>query len=310
MANHFIFIKMKIKLLMLTVFLSFAFLCSEAKNQALLIGIGDYNPETTGWNKLNGNNDVDLLEGKLKAKGFSVFTLKDSEATKNNIKTALSRLVSSANAGDEIYVHFSGHGQLVEDMNNDEPDGLDQSFICYDACYSPKFKIRGASYRGENHLIDDELFPYINQLKSKVGSKGRIIIAFDSCYSGGADRGKMSDDPEPDSEVEFTSVTRGSDIMFPSTKESKAYLRSIKAPAQYKGTGGEVIVISACERDKKNYETKEKHSGKGYGSLTYCISKLLDHNVPINDWEDFFNSQKYKSYKIFRSTQHPVVERH
>lgn len=301
---------MKLKLLILLVILLSSCFFAEAKNRALLIGIGNYNTQATGWGKLSGDNDVDLLEGKLKSKGFTVSILKDNQATKNNVKTALLNLVSSTKAGDEIYIHFSGHGQLVEDMNNDEPDGLDQSFICYDACYSPKYTIGGTAYKGQNHLIDDELFPYLNQLKSKVGSKGRIIIAFDSCYSGGADRGEINDDPETDSEVEFTTVTRGTNDEFLANKTTKPYLSSIKAPAQYKVKGGEIIVISACERNKKNYETKEKHSGKGYGSLTYCVSKLLDNNIPMSDWEDFFSSKKYKSYKIFRSTQHPVVERH
>lgn len=301
---------MKIKYLISAVILLIGVSCVKAKNQALLIGIGNYNTEATGWNKLSGANDVDLLEGKLKAKGFTVNSLKDNKATKNNVVAALSNLVASANPGDEIYIHFSGHGQLVEDMNNDEPDGFDQSFICYDACYSPKFTLGGSDYKGQNHLIDDELFPFLNQLKSKVGSKGRIIIAFDSCYSGDADRGEISEDPEPDSEVEVTSITRGTNDEFLANKNAKVYLSSIKAPAQYRGAGGEVIVISACERNKRNYETKEKHSGKGYGSLSYCVSKLLDNDVPLSDWESFFSSKKYKSYRIFRPSQHPVVERH
>ena len=45
-------------------------------------------------------------------------------------------------------------------------------------------------------------------------------------------------------------------------KINEAYLSSIKAPAKYKTTGGDLIVISACERNRKNYETQEKHSGR------------------------------------------------
>ena len=191
---------MRIKLFILSLLLITGVSGAVAKNRALLIGIGNYNTEATGWNKLSGNNDVDLLEGKLKANGFKVSTVKDNQATKHNIKKALSNLVSSTTSGDVVYLHFSGHGQLVEDMNGDEPDGLDQSFICYDAYFSPKFTVGGSPYKGQNHLIDDELFPYLNQLKSKVGSSGRIIVAFDSCYSGGADRGYMNDDDlDPDS---------------------------------------------------------------------------------------------------------------
>ena len=155
-------------------------ICLAAKNTALLVGIGNYNPANTGWSVIHGNNDVTLLESKLKAKGFKVDHLVDGRATKDNIKTALSKLVTSATNGDVIYLHFSGHGQLIEDMNNDEQEDLDQSFVCYDACFSPKYKVSGKDYRGQNHFIDDELFTYLNELKRKVGKKGIVMVIFDT----------------------------------------------------------------------------------------------------------------------------------
>ena len=121
-----------------------------AKNTALLIGIGNYNTKSTGWSVIHGNNDVALLEKKLN--------------TQHHVKTALSNLVANAKSGDVIYLHFSGHGQLIEDLNLDEQEELDQSFVCYDACFSSNYQSGGKSYRGQNHLIDDELFPYLNQL--------------------------------------------------------------------------------------------------------------------------------------------------
>ena len=41
---------------------------SFAKKRALLIGIGNYDYTATGWSVIHGNNDVALLESKLKAK--------------------------------------------------------------------------------------------------------------------------------------------------------------------------------------------------------------------------------------------------
>lgn len=83
-----------------------ACLSGQAKNTALLIGIGNYNTKNTGWSVIHGNNDISLLESKLKVQGFSVSCLIDSNATKRNIKTALSNLVSSATKGDVVYLHF------------------------------------------------------------------------------------------------------------------------------------------------------------------------------------------------------------
>lgn len=282
----------------------------KAKNTALLIGIGDYNPEATGWNPIHGNNDVELLKGKLQSKGFEVYTLKDSQATKQNVTNALDNLVSTTGKGDIVYLHFSGHGQLVEDYNNDEQDEYDQSFICYDACFSPQYTIGSQNYRGQNHLVDDELFPYLNNLKKKVGKNGEVVVIFDSCYSGGADRGDMDDDPEEDSPVEWSKTTRGSNDEFRANRRAEDYLRKINKPGEYSTGGGEILVVSACESDKKNYECKDKHSGQFYGSLSYCVSKLLDKNVPMDQWEYYFSNKKYKEDKIFRPTQHPVVESH
>lgn len=155
-----------------------------AHNRALLVGIGDYDRAATGWSTIHGNNDVALLDGKLAAKGFTVSKLVNTQATKAKIIKALDDIVSVTGPGDMIYIHFSGHGQLIEDLNGDEPSRTDQSFVCYDACCSPSYLVGKRNYRGENHLVDDELFPILNRLKKKVGDKGRLIVVFDSCYSG------------------------------------------------------------------------------------------------------------------------------
>lgn len=282
----------------------------EAKNRALLVGIGNYNTNSTGWSVIHGNNDVSLLSKKLKSKGFEIITLTDKKVTKANVIDSLTKLESTVAKGDLVYIHFSGHGQLIEDMNNDEQGDLDQSFVCYDACFSPKYKVGGKAYRGQNHLVDDELFPYLNRIKSKVGSKGNVIVIFDSCYSGGADRGEMTDDPDLESEVDWIDTPRGTDDEFQVNKNAEIYLRTIKKPGAYTLGGGIVTVISACESDQKNYECKEKHSGRKYGSLSYCISKLLDKNIPMTQWADYFSSGKFRSLKIIRPSQTPAIETH
>lgn len=279
---------------------------SEAKNQALLIGIGNYNTTTTGWPVISGNQDIDLLKPKLEAHGFTVTSLTDNQATKKNVVSTIKKLISSTSKGDNVYLHFSGHGQLVEDVNNDEAEDFDQSFICYDACFSPSFK----GYKGQNHLIDDELFPLINQLKAQVGATGLVTVIFDSCYSGGADRGEYEDDPDPDSEVEWTEFTRGTGDEFQVNKNATSYLRSIKKPGEYTKGGGLVTVISACQPDKRNFECRDRRSGKHYGSLSFCISKMLDANIPMNQWYEYFANKTFRKLKVFRPSQHPVAERH
>lgn len=283
-------------------------LTALARNTALLIGIGNYNTATTGWSVIHGNNDVRLLETKLKSKGFSISILIDNDATKSKIKNALTELAATTSPGDVVYIHFSGHGQLIQDLNHDEKEAFDQSFVCYDACFSPNYKVAGKDYQGQNHYIDDELFPCLNEIKKKVGKKGHVTVIFDSCYSGGADRNSQAEEVDAESEVEWSETTRGTDDEFPINGTTESYLRSIRKPGLYSHAGGELTVISACESDQRNYECKEKHSGRKYGTLSYCISKMLDSNLPLRQWGEYFTSGKFRNLKIFRASQNPVIE--
>lgn len=280
---------------------------AAGENRALLVGIGDYDTYATGWAKIHGNNDVDLLAEKFAAKNFSVSKLVDDKATKADIIKILKTLVDKTEAGDTVYVHFSGHGQLFGDMNNDEADGFDQSFVCYDAGIAPNFSADGKMYYGQKHLIDDELYPILNRLKMNVDTRGCVIVVFDACYSGGADRGETESLNIDDGVAEWVEFTRGTSDEFKLNDRVKRYLRSLKPPGRY-SKGGAILIISACARDKKNYECRSKQSGKIYGSLSYCISWMLDDDIPLADWMRFFNERKYKSYKIFPPTQHPVIE--
>ena len=282
----------------------------SAKNRALLIGVGAYNTATTGWGHISSVNDINLLKPKFTAIGYEVSTLTDSQATKTKVMSALNTLLANTSVGDNVYLHFSGHGQLIEDMNGDEFADFDQSFVCYDACISSNFKVGGRAYRGQNHLIDDEIFPILSGLKRKVGAKGSVMVVFDSCYSGGADRGEQDDDPDPESEVEWTDTVRGTGDEFKVNASADTYLRKIKLPGEYAKGGGKLTVISACEADKRNYECRDKRTGKPYGSLSYAIARLIDTKVPMAQWGDYFATRKYVKDKIFRRTQRTVVETH
>lgn len=300
---------MKIKLFLLTLGILSLASVSHAANRALLVGIGNYDADATGWNPISGRNDVEFLEGRLASHDFSISKLVDEQATKENILAAISNLIDSSNEGDNIYLHFAGHGQLVADLSQDEKDGFDQSFVCYGACVSPDYYFDDAPYVGQNHLIDDEIFPYLSQLRSAVGPDGHIMVIYDSCYSEDAVRGELGGAPDPDSPVEMIDVTRGTGDEFPANDITREYLSSIQAPGQYAEAGGEMVVISACERNRKNYECRDKETGVSYGSLSYCIGMLFDDNVPMSEWADVFGTPRFRSYKIFRATQHPQVEK-
>ena len=103
------------------------------KKHALVIGLGTY--KDISWNKINGDRDVPIVCAMLREFGYKhITTLVNEEATKAGIVTAFQHLLNCCEKGDQVYIHFSGHGQRMTDWNGDETDGWDEAWIPYDAC--------------------------------------------------------------------------------------------------------------------------------------------------------------------------------
>ena len=99
--------------------------CAQTK-RALIIGLGIY--EDRAWGKINGDRDVPLVASMLKKARFNtIITLVNSQATKKKIISALNSLALQSKESDIIYIHFSGHGQQMTDLNGDEEDRKDES---------------------------------------------------------------------------------------------------------------------------------------------------------------------------------------
>lgn len=153
-----------------------------ATKYALIIAVGKYAPNT-GWSATSAINDVKLLKPSLEKAGFVVTTLVDSQATHEGITIALNRLIRKVKAGDQVYLHFSGHGQQLKNPRSNEPDKLDEAMVPYDAgLYYSK-----TNY-GQKHLRDKELNLYITRLRTKLKRNGMLLVALDACHSGDATR--------------------------------------------------------------------------------------------------------------------------
>ena len=126
--------------------------CVAQQKHALIVAIADY-PTASGWSKINSDNDKALLIPEFQRLGFEVTALTNEQATKQQIIRSLSLLSRRIHTHDYVCIHFSCHGQQMEDDNNDEEDGLDEALIPYDACLS----YQEGTYEGKNHLRDDEL---------------------------------------------------------------------------------------------------------------------------------------------------------
>lgn len=238
---------------------------SAQTKRALVIGLGEQ--QDKAWNKINGDKDVPLVQGMLKSAGFkSVTALVNRQATKTGIVGAFKRLTVSCKQGDVVYVHYSGHGQQMTDVHNDEKDGLDECWIPYDA-----YRKVSATYHGEKHLTDDELNVYLNAIRHKIGAKGKLLVVIDACHSGDGTRG---DNDEVVRGVEDTLVVdslngRGLYETFEMLKSlfmgdnDKEKIINDKA----KPLAERWITLSACRSDQVNVEMKSPAVGK----LTYAL---------------------------------------
>lgn len=290
------------KRLILAMLLETCSLVSYSTNRALLVGIGMYPTSITGWKQINGDADIKLLASAFKARKFSdIKTLVNDKATKSAIISELEKLKERCQEGDVVYIHFSGHGQLVYDVNGDEESNFDESVIPYDANRTSR-TING-QYDGHNHLIDDELMPILNKIKVKIGKTGVLCLAIDACYSRGMERGEESDIDD----VDVLNSPRGTDMPFRPTGND-SYLKSLPRPGHF-DNGAKMYVLTACLNTERNFEYKTS-KGKMYGSLSYYVYTLLKQNADFARWANCIKNQDYKrlQLRIFQPFQHPGVE--
>ncbi|CAJ1942010.1 unnamed protein product [Cylindrotheca closterium] len=145
------------------------------KKRAILIGINYVGQQ----GELSGcHNDVKNIKRYLIEKqGFQeqdMLILMDdgqhNEPTRKNIMDAFTRITQYSEAGDVVFVHYSGHGGRVEDTSGDEEDGFDETLIPVD------FKRAG-------QIVDDEVFAtLVKPMKKDV----HVTVLMDCCHSGTA----------------------------------------------------------------------------------------------------------------------------
>lgn len=247
------------------------------RKRAFLVGISHYDTVLTGyqWNNINGVEDINLLNPVLQKQGFSITTLSDRQATFDNIVRQMTQLTNKTKKGDIVYLHFSTHGQPVEDLNSDEEDGWDESIVPIDA-----YKIyKKGIYEGQKHLTDDLLNKYIKKLREKIGPSGFLYVVIDACHAGTSSRANNE-------------TTRGTHVGF--TYNNKVFKPSISKKSHYhieaSAKMSNVLFIEACRPDQVNTEIKV--DGKRYGPLSYNIAQVLSGFTLTNNANKFVENIK------------------
>ncbi|MCU7551966.1 caspase family protein [Chitinophagaceae bacterium LB-8] len=274
---------------------------SAQTKYALLFAISNY-PAAGGWSALSSNRDVFYITTALQKQGFlanNIQTITESEVTPPGITRALMALIQKAKAGDIAVIHFSTHGEQVEDDNGDETDGLDETIVTYHAIkpeLSRDFTKEQAAY-----FRDDQFGVLIDKLRDKVGSNGDIVVFMDLCHSGSGTRGlaKVRGNEPP-----FVSV--GFDAhRFAAKDASGVFMENISTGTKQEGWGT-YVVFSAARASEASFEVTDD-ANQGMGALTYAICKAFENLDAGITYRSLF-SKVQAIVQAKRPGQYPVLE--
>jgi hypothetical protein len=268
--------------------------------RALIFAIGNY-PEESGWQVLSSLHDDELVKKALEDQQFSdIKVVQDKEATIRGIKNALNELISRSGKGDIVVIHFSAHGEQVEDLNGNKPDGLEESIVSYDAkqpAYGTEPTKAEVAKLRESYFTDDVFGQYADQLRTKLGPQGDVVIFLDLCYAGTGTRGtaRVRGGSAPLVSPGFYSrrhaITPGNKVVLPlgaATDEMASY-----------------VVIGASRANESDNETFDD-TRQPIGPLSYAIGKVFARLDPGMTYRSLFASiQSVMNEKL--PQQHPVL---
>ena len=236
------------------------------RKRALVVGISAYSSNGyRAWPDIHGAEDAGLLKTALERKGFKVTTLLNEEATYVGILSAFEDFIRKTRKGDVVYWHFSCHGQPVEDglkrgyPQGDEADEWDESLVPIDA--GREYAAKG--YRGERHIIDDELRTFVRRLRQALTASGALYVVIDACHAGNMERG------------DFETV-RGTHERLAKNPQHKYRQtdRVERSQVEHSPQLATALFVEACESHQRNQEIR--YQGREYGALSFNIWQMLD----------------------------------
>ncbi len=240
--------------------------------KALCIGINDY--PGTDMDLAGCVNDAHDWAAVLGARGFSVQTLLDGQATKAAMVDAMGGLIGRAVSGDSLVLTYSGHGTYAPDTNGDEADGLDEA-LC--PCDIKQGKV----------LLDDE----IHELFSRRAAGVRIVLISDSCHSGTVTRAAGTDPDAQGPKPRFMPMGNWlPESALPRAANGAVATRvavtgANSAFARALGTGD--LLLSGCAEGPNNFSYDAQIAGRPNGAFTYYALKALKSmpaSATYTDW--------------------------
>jgi metacaspase-1 len=210
--------------------------------------------------------DAKDMQAFAQARGFSTTLLLTEQATARTVSNTIRRTARLLQAGDTLFVTYSGHGGQVPDEFDEETDHLDETWVLYD-----------------RQLLDDELYGLWGQFHAGV----RIVVLSDSCHSGTATRQIIRERggafrPTPTDGTRFRVLpveVRGATYL--------AHRRLYKNKQQVHPRGdrtavqADVLLISGCQDDQLSRD------GDRNGLFTGTLLKVWNNGLFEGDYRRF-----------------------
>jgi hypothetical protein len=257
---------MRIKLIFFLALFIIVSTAARAEDRALVIGIEQYRPGVRP--ALGAIDDAkaieQFLQEKLKFTTPQIRVLRGAEATKAGIEKAFAELIARTNAGDRVFVYYSGHGSNLPDDDKEEKDGWDETIVPYDV-----------GPRGAGQIRDDRFARWVADLAGR-----RIVMVFDSCHSGTISRGVGVEDGDKESRY----LPPDEQTIRQAPKKEDTLTRDFKLV--YDGLIGDnrisqqsdLVVISAAQQDQKAYSMQM--DGHWRGGLTIALLNAYATEAP------------------------------
>lgn len=209
--------------------------------RSIHIGLNHVDPDAyNGWDgELSGCiNDATDMKSIADGLGYTSTIITDSDATSCRVISEIGQAADELQSGDILFLSYSGHGGQVDDVNSDEDDSLDETWVLYD-----------------RQLIDDELYCLWSRFRAGV----RVIVLSDSCHSGTVLRmyqtaedltremlgAKEAPTTQQKATLDAISKTLGIDSDFPLARARGAKKVSARAMASPRSRGGPATMLQS-----------------------------------------------------------------
>jgi hypothetical protein len=283
--------------------------------RALLIGIDCYLPnqfpDGTGYESLSGSvRDIARVERfllddmKLAPEHIAKLTSsrgpdgkplepEDRWPTYENMIAAFWRLTRAAKPGDQVYIHYSGHGGRTQTIFPEikGANGSDEALVPCDIGDPRARYLRGVEI---SWLIRDMLSKEL-----------QVTVVFDCCHSGGANRG-----PKGAVKRGLGTVDRKERPMQSLVADKKDLLALLQppppsGPVQRKLTLKSwlldpegYVYLAACRPQEFAYEYPFQ-DGETHGALTYWLLETLRQGGTSLSWQQLYDRVYAKVHNEF-----------